>query len=112
MKKLQYLSLIFMFFLFSCKKDNPIDLPEPVTNETISGIITENMTLKTDVKYLLKGKVYVKNNAILSVPAGVTIEVEKADEPANKGALIITKGAKLIIDGTADKPVVFTSASA
>lgn len=112
MKKLLYLTIVCLFFLFSCKKDDPIDLPEPVANETISGVITESMTLKTDVKYLLKGRVYVKNNAVLSVPAGITIEVEKADDLANKSALIITKGSKLVINGTADKPVVFTSASA
>ena len=117
MKKLLYLPLIFLFFFFSCKKDAPLDIPnedipKPVTNETLSGAITESRTLKTDVKYSLKGKVYVKNNAVLTVPAGVTVEVEKADNPADKSALIITKGSKLIINGTSDSPVIFTSTAA
>ena len=112
MKNLFYLNLAFLILLFSCKKDDPVKTPDQVNSETISGVISESMTLKADVKYLLKGQVYVKNNSVLTVPAGVTIEVEKADDPAAKSALIITKGSRLVISGTADLPVVFTSAAA
>jgi hypothetical protein len=112
MKNLFYLSLACLFFLFSCKKDDPVKTPDQENSETISGVINESMTLKADVKYLLKGQVYVKNNSVLTIPAGVTIEVEKVDDPASKSALIITKGSKLVVSGTSDLPVVFTSAAA
>jgi len=115
MKKLLYLNLAFFVLLFSCKKDDPTVEPGPTTGpaktETISGNISESMTLKPDVKYLLKGQVYVKNNAVLTIPAGVIIEMEKIDNAAEKSALIVTKGAKLQVSGTADLPVVFTSAA-
>lgn len=111
MKKLLYLNLICLVFIFSCKKDDPIEKPNPVTTETISGEITASKVLNPDIKYLLKGKVYVKNNAVLTIPAGVTVEIEKADNSSDKNALIITKGSKLMISGTADLPVVFTSAA-
>lgn len=116
MKKLLYLNLACLILLFSCKKDDPTiepgPDPQPSKNETISGNISESMTLKTGVKYLLKGKVYVKNNVTLTIPAGITIEVEKIDNASEKSALIVTKGSRLQIDGTADRPVVFTSAAA
>lgn len=111
MRKLLYLNLAVLLLIVSCKKDDPIG-PDAIISETISGVVSENMTLKADIKYLLKGKVYVKNNAVLTIPAGVTVEVEKVDDPADKSALIISKGSKLMINGTADMPVVFTSAAA
>lgn len=111
MKKILYLNLACLFLLFSCKKDSPVNPGEATKTETLSGTITESITLKPEVKYLLKGQVYVKNNAVLTIPAGVTLEAEKVDEAVQKTALIITKGAKLMISGTADQPVVFTSAA-
>ncbi|NEU08235.1 hypothetical protein GZH53_07920 [Flavihumibacter sp. R14] len=114
MKKLLFLNLACLVLLFACKKDDSIIDNEPQTpvTQTLSGSISENMTLKADVRYLLKGQVYVKNNATLTIPAGVTIEAEKIDGAAEKSALIVSKGAKLVVNGTADLPVVFTSAAA
>ena len=113
MKNSIYVTLAFLTILFSCKKDNPVNVnvPEIPASETLSTDITENLTLKPEVRYLLKGKIYVKNNATLTIPSGVVIEVEKTDDKANKGALIITKGAKLNVSGSSDKPVIFTSAA-
>lgn len=110
MRKIIYFGMGFLMLVVSCKKDDPIR-PGIDKTETLSGMITESTTLKADVKYLLKGKVYVKNNAVLTIPAGVTVEAEKFENPAEKSALVISKGSRLMINGTADLPVVFTSAS-
>ncbi|MFO7370546.1 MAG: hypothetical protein R6X09_09785, partial [Bacteroidales bacterium] len=55
--------------------------------------------------YLLDGWVYVKSGATLTIEPGTIIRGSKA----NKGAIIVEKGAKIIAEGTADNPIVFTS---
>jgi hypothetical protein len=57
---------------------------------------------------MLKGFVYVTKNATLTIPAGTVI----AGDKASKGTLVITRGAKIDAQGTASKPIVFTSAQA
>ncbi|RYZ53232.1 MAG: hypothetical protein EOP49_07745 [Sphingobacteriales bacterium] len=114
MKKLVLLSFgAIAMFMASCDKKNPID-PTPVdpidtTTQNgvviLSGDITSNMTLLADKKYLLKGFVYVKSGATLTIPAGTIIKGDKA----TKGTLIITRGGKIDAQGTVDKPIIFTS---
>ena len=98
----------------SCKKDsaNPIDV-NPLTPENLilSGEIKSSLILKKNSTYTLKGQVSVLNNSVLTIPAGTQILVESASSASEKGALIISRGSKINIDGTKDKPVVFTSAA-
>ncbi|MFZ4723913.1 MAG: T9SS type A sorting domain-containing protein [Paludibacter sp.] len=58
--------------------------------------------------FSLNGWNYVKSGSIFTVMPGVVVRGEKT----NKAALIIEKGAKLIANGTVDKPIVFTSGEA
>lgn len=74
-------------------------------DEVISGYITQNTTLTNDKIWLLQGFVYVTNGATLTIEAGTLIKGDKA----TKGALIISRGAKIIADGTVQEPIVFTS---
>ena len=72
----------------------------------LSGNITSNVTLTSSNTYLLKGFVYVKDGATLTIEPGTIIYGDKD----TKGALIIEQGGKIIANGTADQPIVFTSA--
>jgi hypothetical protein len=54
--------------------------------------------------HTLSGIVTVKNGATLTIEPGVTIK------GGNGSALVIGKGSELIAEGTADQPIVFTSA--
>ena len=74
-------------------------------NTILEGRITENRTLKANYTYKLRGLVYVTSGAILTIEPGTKI----VGELNKNGALIITRSAKIIADGTADKPIVFTS---
>jgi hypothetical protein len=74
----------------------------------LEGRITSNLTLKAAYTYKLRGLVYVTSGAILTIEPGTKI----VGELNKNGALIITRGAKIIADGTADKPIVFTSEAA
>jgi hypothetical protein len=69
----------------------------------VQGSITSDTTWSSDV--LLRGPVFVRAPATLTVNAGVTVFGEKA----SLAALIVDRGAKLVAIGTENNPVVFTS---
>jgi hypothetical protein len=75
---------------------------------TISGNITSNITLKADVNYILDGWVYVKDGATITIEAGTLIK----GKTGTKASLIIERGGKIMAEGTAQKPIVFTSEKA
>ena len=70
---------------------------------TVSKDITTNTTWSGIVK--LENKIYVKNGATLTIAPGTIIRGDKTTQ----GTLIITKGSKIIADGTVNSPIVFTS---
>jgi hypothetical protein len=85
-------------------------LVTPSTGQVInvSGDITENTTWYSTAKYMLSGFVYVKNNSILTIQPGTIIK----GVVDSKAALIIERGSKIMAQGTAAAPIVFTSAKA
>jgi hypothetical protein len=93
--------------LFSCTKelggdDGPINVP---SSTVLTGTINATTTLTADKTWTLKGYVYVTEGASLIIQPGTVIKSDVAE----KGALCIERGAKLIAEGTQDKPIVFTS---
>jgi hypothetical protein len=70
---------------------------------TVSTDITSNVTWSGVI--LLQNKIYVKNNATLTIQPGTIIRGDKATQ----GSLIVTRGAKLNAIGTSSQPIVFTS---
>lgn len=104
-------NLILVVGFTSCKKDAPIDPVVAPENLVLSGEIKTSLSLKENSTYTLKGRVTVLNNSVLTIPAGTQILVETAATASDKGALIITRGSRININGTKDKPVVFTSAA-
>ncbi len=56
--------------------------------------------------YTLKGWVYIADGSELTIEPGTIIKGDKA----TKAALIVERGGKLIAQGAADAPIVFTSA--
>lgn len=80
---------------------------DPNETKILSGTIDESITLRKGV-FTLKGYVYVNNGAVLTVEPGTVIK----SDISQKGALIVERGSKLIADGTATDPIVFTSGKA
>lgn len=70
-------------------------------------VFTGKQTLKKGT-YTLKGWVYIADGAELTIEPGTVIKGDKA----TKAALIAERGGKLIAQGTAQEPIVFTSAQA
>lgn len=70
-------------------------------------VFTGKQTLKKGT-YILKGWVYIANGAELTIEPGTIIKGDKQ----TKAALIAERGGKLIAQGTATSPIVFTSEEA
>ena len=86
----------------------------PVVNnvratETLPRIISADKTLYSNVTYQLSGKTYVTNGATLTIQPGTRIEGLYNSDNTKASALIITRGCKIMAQGTADKPIVFTA---
>jgi hypothetical protein len=77
----------------------------PEITNILEGSIDENYTLTNNQTYLLKGAVYVTNNSTLTIEAGTIIR----GDDITCGTLVITKGSKIIADGTKNNPIIFTS---
>jgi len=105
-------ALSLLVLMASCSKstmdETPIDPVNPGNSEgvvEVSGDLTAATNWSADKIYLLKGNVFVTNNAVLTIQPGTIIKGDKS----TKGALVITRGAKIEAVGTAEKPIVFTS---
>jgi hypothetical protein len=112
-KQLLASALSLLVFFASCSKtdNNDGDVNPPGQSGAtveVTGDITAATTWTADKIYLLKGNVFVTNNVTLTIEPGTIIKGDKG----TKGALIITRGAKINATGTVDKPIVFTSAIA
>jgi hypothetical protein len=73
---------------------------------TISADITSNRTLYADTVYQLSGFIKVANGATLTIQPGTKI-IGDFDIPGS--SLFILRGARIMAEGTAEKPIVFTS---
>lgn len=88
--------------------------PEPVTPVVDNGnvIVTQNISANTtwtsDKVYQLGGRITVLSGATLTIEPGTVIKGE-AGTGANATALLVARGAKLMAEGTATKPIIFTS---
>jgi hypothetical protein len=108
MKKVLFALAISASIFTGCSK-NDDDEPEikvPVVGE-ITGDITANKTFPFGT-YTLKG--------LVQIAAGVTVTIEKgsvitADKSNGEDGFVVLKDGKLIANGTAGEPIVFTEKS-
>ena len=68
----------------------------------------ESVTWTSGNVYILKEKVFIEEGARLKIEPGVVIKAE-GHSGVNAVALIVTRGAKIFAEGTADEPIIFTS---
>lgn len=102
----------------SCTTDTPETTPTSTFDlkvDDLKGNITDgSVTLDPTKTYTLTGGLVVKSGATLNIPAGTTIKtLSSADSEVAKTLYIaVERGAKIFINGTADKPVTMTSGKA
>lgn len=71
------------------------------------GEITADETWETGNVYELDGRVSVTNGATLTIEPGVIVKGQTG-AGANASVLIIARGSKIMAEGTADQPIIFT----
>ncbi|MCB0664738.1 MAG: T9SS type A sorting domain-containing protein, partial [Saprospiraceae bacterium] len=70
----------------------------------------ETLMLTSDVEWEMDGYVYVEDGATLIIEAGTVIKARGTTTTGDAStALIISRGGKIIAEGTADEPIIFTS---
>jgi hypothetical protein len=82
----------------------------PVDESTVivSSNITQNTTWTNDKVYVLNTRVSVTSGNTLTIEPGTVIKGE-VGTGANATALIIARGGKLMAEGTAAEPIIFTT---
>lgn len=124
--KIFFSSILVMGILASCSKESGCTdpdavnydpdaeedcccvFPEPSTNKVVSGSITENTTWTSDNIYELAGKVVVEDGVTLTINPG-TIVKGRTGAGSLASALVVARGGKLMAEGTASQPIIFTS---
>lgn len=102
-----FLMLIISIAPFSCRKSNYIiEANDVVINDNGGG--TGTTTWEKGKEYLLEGRVFVNDGQVLTIEAGTVVRF-KSGNGAAASALIVSRGGKIIAEGTASDPIVFTS---
>lgn len=124
MKKQLILGLALASILFSCSTDGTADIVindnSIINNNTgnstndpetifLSGTFTEDLTLDANKTYKLNGSLIMASGTTLTIPACMTIEALSA---GSNVYIAIAQGAKIVANGTASCPIVFTSDAA
>lgn len=68
---------------------------------------TGTVTWTMDNNYLLSGLVFVNEGQVLTIEAGTVIRAETG-QAEFASALIVARGGKIIAEGTANDPIIFT----
>ena len=121
MKNNLIFGLAIVSMLFSCSTDDTSDINitdnsttnnnsggETPDSETIflSGTYNQDLILNANNTYKINGSLIMASGTTLEIPAGMTI---KALASGANVYVAISQGAKIIANGTASNPIVFTS---
>ena len=76
------------------------------TTVNLSGVYTADLTLDSNIEYIVTGPVLIADGATMTIPAGMTIKAQ----PVGVNAYIaIQQGATINAVGNASNPIVMTS---
>lgn len=112
-KSILAFSVLTTIALFSCSSndDNGSTIgPSEPTVVSVSGSITSNTTWTSSNIYQLNQKVVVQDGATLTIEPGTIIK-GSSGTGSLASALVIARGGKLMAQGTATEPIIFTSAA-
>ena len=100
----QFFILFTLLFFFSIINAN--------AQVNVTDDITTDQTWTSDNVYLLDGLIFVDSAATLTIQAGTVIKgKEQSSITTGDGAsaLIVRRGGKIMANGNADQPIIFTS---
>lgn len=113
-KHLRLFSLLLAFGLAlnftACNDDN--NDPDPIEQDNDNVVVTENISQNTtwtaDNVYQLAGRITVLDGVTLTIEPGTVIKGEMGTG-ASATALLVARGGKLMAEGTASLPIIFTT---
>jgi hypothetical protein len=81
---------------------------EEVWTDATMAAAGNDVNWTSDNVYILDGFVFVNDGQTLNIEAGTVIKGKPGQE-ANASALIIARGGKIMANGTAEAPIIFTA---
>lgn len=108
MKKLIFSLTILSILFTGCSEEEETATPRVPVSGEITGDITSSTTFAFG-NYTLRGIVKIKSGVTVTIEAGSKIT---SDVSNGTDALVVENGGKLIVNGTAAEPVVFTHITA
>lgn len=104
------LALATLTYTTSCSSDDPVGPGPQDPGETIvkTGILESDETWTANNVYVLDGRVVVNEGVTLTIEPGTVVKAEDG-QLSNASTLIVDRGGKLIANGTAEQPIIFTS---
>ena len=107
---------ISLFVFVSCDENDPLPETDPVIelleNGEMKGVLTENYTLDAAVSYRLTGQFIVDAGATLTIPSGTQIIATVSQGQETETYIAVMMDGKIMVNGTANAPVVMTSPNA
>lgn len=85
-----------------------MDVVEEITVIDVTSNITSDQTWESGKVYILTTRIAVESGATLTIQPGVIVKGE-AGTGANATALLIARGGKILAEGNANAPIIFTS---
>ncbi|CAD7699374.1 unnamed protein product, partial [Ostreobium quekettii] len=84
-------------------------IPDNVFGEFQEGVIQSDATWRSDTLHLLADQVFVASGATLTIQPGAVIKAYRDNGSGRAPSLVIERGAKILAEGRADRPITFTS---
>jgi hypothetical protein len=84
------------------------DAGKPTKDISDDGNGTGTVTWSKDTVYVLNGFVFVNDGDVLTIEAGTVVK-GKPGTGENASALIVARGGKIMAEGTATEPIIFTA---
>lgn len=78
---------------------------EVTLDRVLTGTVTADITLDAAEPWILDGLVIIDGGVTLTIEPGTVIY----GNPSTRGTLVVSRGAKIVADGTSSDPIVFTS---
>lgn len=96
-------SVLFISLMIGCQES-----PKEDKTITISGDITEDSLWTSNHNYVLDQQVTITPGVTLKIEPGTVIKANAGEAPM-VSMLVVARGGKLMAQGTAEKPIIFTS---
>jgi hypothetical protein len=101
-----FIILIVALFTGCRKSEYSLEGHREVLHDDGSG--TGTLTFTKGNEYILEGFVFVNDGQVLTIEPGVVVRF-RTGQAENASALIVSRGGKIMAEGTPNEPIIFTA---